>query len=177
VCWINARSNILEWEVYTNYMPLVTGGQRPIFADRESTLAGLMSSNFAPHEIVFLPRAAQSIVTVSNPTPIQCLQQKVSTHRIEVQTQADTPAMLVIAQAFYPHWRAYVDDQEVKLWRANHAFQALEVPKGHHHVKLVYHDRIFLLGAFISGTTALVCGWSWFWLRRKRMEEPRLHVL
>jgi len=177
VSWINARSNILEWEVYTNYMPLVTGGQRPIFADRDRTLAGLMSSNFAPRDIVFLPAAAQSTVTVSNQARIQCLQERVSTHRIEVQTQADTAAMVVIAQASHRHWRAYVDGEEVKLWRANHAFQALAVPKGHHEVKLVYEDRTFVLGAFISGTTALVCGLSWFWLRRKRIEEPLVHVV
>jgi hypothetical protein len=175
--WVTARGNILEWDVSTNYMPLVTGGQRPVFADRERTLAGLMSSNFAPRELVFLPLAARSTMTISNRAPIQCVQEKISAHRIEVHTRADTPAMVVIAQTFYPHWHAYVDGKEVKLWRANHAFQALEVPQGHHLIKLIYQDRAFLLGAFISAITILIGGLSWFWLGRKRINESFVHVV
>jgi uncharacterized membrane protein YfhO len=43
-----------------------------------------------------------------------------------------------------------VDDQPVRLLRANHAFQALQVPAGQHHVTLVYVDRMFHYGALVS---------------------------
>jgi uncharacterized membrane protein YfhO len=77
-----------------------------------------------------------------------------------VEVAADASAMVVVAQAFYHPWRAYVDGARVKLWRANHGFQALEVPAGRHEVRLVYEDRVFEGGAVISlatlGALALV---------------------
>jgi hypothetical protein len=39
----------------------------------------------------------------------------------------------------------------MKIWRANYAFQALEVPAGSHQVKLVYEDKRLLAGALLSG--------------------------
>jgi uncharacterized membrane protein YfhO len=36
------------------------------------------------------------------------------------------------------------------LWRANYAFQALEIPSGEHHVELVYVDWNFRIGLLIS---------------------------
>jgi len=55
------------------------------------------------------------------------------------------------------------------LWRANHAFQALEVPAGRHEVKLVYHDTRFLLGGVISLTTLLGGLTAWAKWSRKRI--------
>jgi uncharacterized membrane protein YfhO len=65
--------------------------------------------------------------------------------------------MLVVAQAYYHCWRASVDGRAVPLWRANYAFQALEVPSGRHEVRLVYVDRAFQGGAIISMMALMLC--------------------
>jgi uncharacterized membrane protein YfhO len=65
--------------------------------------------------------------------------------------------MVVIAHSFYHNWRSFVDGHPVRLWRANNAFQALEVPAGRHEVTLVYQDRAFHLGAVISTLTLITC--------------------
>ena len=62
-----------------------------------------------------------------------------------------------MAQTYYPAWRAFVDGARTPLWRANHAFQALEVPAGTHRVRLVYVDTRFRLGAVVSAATFLIC--------------------
>jgi len=61
------------------------------------------------------------------------------------------------------------------LYRANHAFQALEVPAGRHVVKLVYEDRMFEAGMAISLATLMlvVAGWLWSWKREPRKQLPR----
>jgi uncharacterized membrane protein YfhO len=64
--------------------------------------------------------------------------------------------MVSISQSFYHPWKAYVDGARVPLWRANHAFQALQVPAGKHRVWLRYEDRMFRLGASISGALVLL---------------------
>jgi uncharacterized membrane protein YfhO len=64
-----------------------------------------------------------------------------------------------------------VDGQPVHLWRANYAFQAVEVPAGVHEVKLVYEDRRFYAGAAISLATlagCLIAGW------RRRITSRRV---
>ena len=63
---------------------------------------------------------------------------------------------------------AYVDGKPTPLWRANHAFQALEVPGGKHLVRLAYEDRGFIYGGMISLGCLLGCGAIWIWGGRAR---------
>jgi len=162
VSQISARGNILAWEARTNYLPLVTAGQAPLFADAEATLAGLSISNFAPREIVYLPPAAKTNILVKNGSRAEIISRRTSAHQIEAVVEALAPAMVVVAQAYYHPWRAYVDGQPVSLWRANHAFQALEVHAGQSRVKLVYEDRLFFWGAVISIFTFIGCAAAWW---------------
>ncbi len=83
-----------------------------------------------------------------------------------MQVDAAAPAMVVVAQAFYHPWHAYVDGARVPLARANHAFQALEVPAGQHRVELVYEDKMFHAGRVISLAACLGCGLAWILRRR-----------
>jgi uncharacterized membrane protein YfhO len=77
--------------------------------------------------------------------------------------------MVVIAQTYYPAWKAYVDGQPTKLWRANYAFQAVEVPAGTHRIELRYEDRLFYAGAMLSGLGIVISGWLWVRARRHEM--------
>ena len=54
-----------------------------------------------------------------------------------------------MAQAYYHPWHAYVDGKPTRLWRANYAFQALEVPAGNHQIQVVYEDKAFKIGGVI----------------------------
>jgi len=58
-----------------------------------------------------------------------------------------------------------MDGRPTSLLRDNYAFQAVQVPGGKHHVRLVYQDRAFCLGAIISGLALLTCAAGWRGLR------------
>jgi uncharacterized membrane protein YfhO len=103
----------------------------------------------------------------TNRTAVKIASMQFSAQKLFAQADSTAPALVVIAQAFYHPWRAYVDGKPARLWRANHAFQALEMPAGHHEVKLVYEDWAFYWGALISAATLLACGLVWFWQLRK----------
>ncbi len=167
VSQVSAKGNILDWEARTNYLPLITAGQAPVFADNATTLADLPSSNFAPREIVYLPPAAKASILARDRSRAEIISRKVSAHHLELVVEAPAPAMVVVAQAYYHPWRAYVDGRPASLWRANHAFQALEVPAGRSRVKLVYEDRLFFWGAIVSMVSFIGCaaGW-WRWSSR-----------
>src|ERR1035441_7340948 len=67
------------------------------------------------------------------------------------------PSLVTVSQTWYHDWRAYVDGHETPLLRANHAFQAIQVPAGAHQIRVVYKDRAFETGAAVSIAAWLGC--------------------
>jgi uncharacterized membrane protein YfhO len=84
--------------------------------------------------------------------------------------------MLVLGQAYYHNWEASVDGVAAPLWRANYAFQAVEVPAGKHRILLEYKDKALRLGGAISLAAVLVCACGWLAGRRKGGREDEFVV-
>jgi hypothetical protein len=169
VSQLTAKGNVVEWERQTNYMPMITAGQRATFLNDQATLELITSTNFHPRQTVYLPPEAQAVVFATNQTQVGILSRKICADRIEAVVAADRRSMVVIAQSFSPRWRAYVDGKPIPLWRANYAFQALEVPAGKSKIQLVYEDRPFFFGSILSITTLVGCVVaSWTFIRRHR---------
>jgi hypothetical protein len=158
-----AATGGLDWTNRSSFQPLITAGQKPVFADGKTTGEELFSAPFDPRHTVYLPVAAQGIITATNGTPVKISPTQLSAHRVDFETESSAPAMVTIAQAFYHCWHAYVDGRQTTLWPANYAFQALEVPAGRHQVSVIYEDGSFRLGSVISGLCLLGCGLILFW--------------
>ena len=142
-------------------MPLVTAGQRPIFVPSEEELRAVLADNFDPRTIVCLPQHLRTAVQATNQTratitDLQCVPQ-----RLAFKVAAEEPAMVVLAHSYYHAWKARVDGRPAQLWRANHAFQALQVPAGEHQIVLIYEDRRLFTGAIISAIAAVACLLLW----------------
>jgi len=157
VCQMTAPGKLFAWEARPTYMPLLTAGQRAVFVDANASADVLLEPAFKPRELVYLPREAKPFITANNQTEARIVHPQFSAHRVTLEIEAEQPSMVVAAQTFYPCWTGYVDGQPTLLWRANHAFQALQVPAGQHKVQLVYQDRNFLAGITISWITLLGC--------------------
>jgi uncharacterized membrane protein YfhO len=76
--------------------------------------------------------------------------------------------MVVVAQTYYHNWKAYVDGQPVRVWRANHAFQAIDIAAGQHLIRFVYEDTAFRIGMMISFVSLVLCVVGCFLLKQKR---------
>ncbi|MBI3877164.1 MAG: YfhO family protein [Verrucomicrobia bacterium] len=162
VSHVTAPGEVMKFVTHTGRLAWATIGQRPIFTDAAATLHALASPDFKPEQEVFLPLEAKSFVTATNQARAKVVKTSFSTRRVELEVEAAEPALLVIAQCWYPSWRAEVDDKPTKLWRANHAFQALEVPAGAKRVVLEYRERWFGFGVGITLATLLACATIWF---------------
>jgi hypothetical protein len=150
----------LAWEARTNSQPLVAVGVLSAFRDPAATLEALTTSGFNPRSVVYLPpEAAGSVPT--NAASARVTTRRFAAHEILAEVETETPTLVTVAQSFYHPWKAFVDGQPVKLWRANYAFQALAVPAGKHTVRLVYVDKQFRLGVGISLAGLAVCGLLW----------------
>jgi hypothetical protein len=154
---LTALTNRCEWSPRATAMPLLTGGQKPLFTDDLTAVHTLTNANFNPRREVCLPEEAKSFIAASNAVVVKIESPKFSAQRIEAGVESPAPALLVVAQIYHHPWRAYVDGRPTRLWPANYAFQAFEIPPGAHHVKLVYEDRRFQLGAIISLATLAGC--------------------
>jgi uncharacterized membrane protein YfhO len=94
---------------------------------------------------------------VTNASEAKIISQQFAAQRLQLMVESPTPALVVIAQAFYHDWHAFVDGKPIPILRANHAFQALEVPAGQHEITLRYEDWAFRIGAAVSALTLLGC--------------------
>ncbi|MEO8426403.1 MAG: hypothetical protein ABI651_04745, partial [Verrucomicrobiota bacterium] len=154
---ITAEGKFFDWRPRPGALPLVTAGQMPIFADERTTLAALMRPDFEPNRVIYLPPEAKSFITITNQTCAEIVHQQFTAHRVEFTVEAAVPSIVSLAQAYYHPWKVWVDGKPARLWRANHAFQAVQVPEGRHLVKLVYKDRAFHSGAIASVLTLTGC--------------------
>jgi hypothetical protein len=157
VSQISAPDQFFHWQPRKTFLPLVTAGQKPVFLDDASILRALTQQDFDGSKIVFLPPEAKPLVTVTNPTVAHVLGSKFTTQQVDIQVEAAAPSLVVVAQTWYHDWRAFVDGKPVPLLRANHAFQAVQVPQGRHDLRLTYKDRAFEFGAAVSICMAANC--------------------
>jgi hypothetical protein len=79
--------------------------------------------------------------------------------RVVIRTESDRPALLVLAEAWYPGWRAHVDGRETACVRANAWMRAAAVPAGKSEVVLSFRSTYLSLGALVSVATIVLLTW------------------
>ncbi len=166
VSQVTAPGENVKWNPRGSFLPLVSAGQQPVFLNDTNALFAVLSPGFDPRRLVLLPPEARAVVSITNGTPAQATLERFAAHDVEVSVTAAAPSLVVIAQTYYHRWRAEIDGQPVKLWRANYAFQAVEVPPGKHRVRLVYRDSAFYAGVLFSSLSLLGCAAGWALTRR-----------
>ena len=146
---------------------------RAVFLDGTNALEYLFSDRFNPSDEVVLPPELAGLSAVTGKGSGAILTRRVSRHRVVASAQVNEPMFLVLAQADYPGWHARLDDKPVPILRANYAFQAVEVPQGHHIVELDYRPLSFELGLWISLLALGACWWAWGRLQTLSLKVER----
>jgi hypothetical protein len=154
-------SNVTEWIVRDTALPLITAGQQPLFESEETILRGIASEQFDPRKQVYLPVSLRAECVAANFTDARITDVQPGTQRVDFTVECEQPSIVLIAQSFYHPWRATVNGSSTPLWRANYAFQALQVPAGKHQVTVSYRDAKLHLGAAISVIALMACVFLW----------------
>jgi hypothetical protein len=162
-----APGKVFDWVPRTNYIPIVSVGQKPIFADEETTFKAISEGTGDFRASVYLPLEAQSNVKAGRAPGARIVGRDFTDSRQTIDVETPAPAMLVLAEAHYHNWTAQVDSQPARLWRANYAFEAVEVPAGRHKVLLLYKDEAFVAGGMISVFSLLFCASGWALVRNQ----------
>jgi len=164
-------SSNAQWLRREAALPLVTAGQQPMFTNDSLALATVTNSSFAPTQVVLLPEIARGLVPATNSVAAVVSSVRFTANTVEADVNAPQSTVAVIAQSFYPAWKATVDGEVAPLLRANFAFQAVPVPAGQHRVRLVYSDAKFRAGVIISAASLLLCVLLWWHAGKTRRFE------
>jgi hypothetical protein len=81
---------------------------------------------------------------------------------IRIEAECSAPEYLVLAQSWYPGWRARVNGIEAPLLRANAASVAVELPSGLSVVEISYEPRSLEVGLWIALASGIIGLWCLF---------------
>lgn len=140
----------------------------PVAAER--TLAAMGSGSWNPQAVAYVEPGA-GVTLPAGPLQGSANVVEYTPDRITVATQASRSALLVLADNYYPGWRATVDGREVPIVRTNHIFRGVVVPAGAHRVVFTYAPADLRSGFLISLVTLLLlvaAGAASLLMRRKR---------
>jgi hypothetical protein len=169
VCQATDAKDVFAFNPRTNFMPMFTVGQCPVFLETTNILMAMAGTDFQPRQFVYLEPEDKNIVTVSTNTEARIASEPhISPQRIELEVEAKQTSLVVASQTYDPAWQVVVNGKITTLLRANHGFTAFQIPAGSSHVTLQYVDKWLVRGAWISGVTILVAGTGLGFTRRKQ---------
>lgn len=80
---------------------------------------------------------------------------KYSPLEVIVEANLTNSGFLVLADSYYPGWKAFIDGNLTKIYRANYIQRAVAIKEGKHKIRFVYDPISFKIGAIISIVTLL----------------------
>jgi hypothetical protein len=89
-------------------------------------------------------------------------------NRVSITVESFAPALLVLADNYYPGWRAEVDGHRSTIHRVNFNQRAVAVPAGKHVVNFIYAPRTFFFGLFVTGFSLVILFW---WMNSQPRES------
>ncbi len=101
----------------------------------------LLSPGFDPSVSVILEPGAEPPVDSLADGRVDWIERGVNQARLRVTTRR--PALLVVADNYYPAWRARVDDQPAPVLQADYNLRAVPVPAGEHEVSIYFRSALF----------------------------------
>jgi hypothetical protein len=170
VTQLSDARELFVWHSRSNAMPFVSAGQRAVYAPAQESFEGIFSPVFDPQHTVFLPAELRGIFGDLQPNACRVIRSDVRSERVTADVEASAPSLVVIAQARYEGWKAFVDGQPVPLLPANYAYQAVKVPAGGHRIELRYQERTFRAGLIVSALGLAGCCFIVMRGRRKLMD-------
>jgi hypothetical protein len=161
-----------EVDVYlnTNAMPRPHLIYDPIFVDSaDSAFAAIHSPTFNPASQVVLEANPKSQIPTTNLQSSVFSNLFYATYRpghFAIVAQTPESAYLVLAEVWYPGWRATINGQPADIIRANTAFMAVQIPSGENTVTFTFTSPLLMIGAIITAITLVASLALLFWPRR-----------
>lgn len=144
-----ADGRVLETMLADDGLPRARLVGEFVVRDDEEAVEYLLSPAFDPASEVVLTEAPPR-APAGRPVEGSVTWLERSPNRMRLAVESDGPALLVIADNWYPAWRATVNEAEAPVLRAYHTLRAVPVPEGASSVELVYRSGIVTWSLWMS---------------------------
>lgn len=158
-------------KIYENNraLPLVFMVHNAVVADQESVKNYLLDPTFDPRDKVIIERDMDTnsqLVNHSRGTELKLggisdgmdsvsvIRRTNNTITLTVRSASD--GILIVNDAYYPGWKAYVDNKPSEVLITNYAFKGVYLPGGEHVVEFIFDPSSFHWGLSISVITVLI---------------------
>lgn len=81
-------------------------------------------------------------------------------NKLRLKIASDQPGLVLVANSFFPGWKAFLDGKETPIYRANYTFWAIKASAGEHILTFSYQPQSFMYGLILS----LLAAWNLFLL-------------
>jgi hypothetical protein len=125
-------------------------------ADDIATADALTAAAFDPQRVVYVFGSGECQAQTAAPSAGQVTFFADAAATTVVNVSAPEESWLVLADTYYPGWRAEVNGRSAEIQRANLAFRAVLVPQGTSTVRFTYAPDWLFPGMAISGVSLLV---------------------
>lgn len=146
-------------------------GNAVVETDSRSTLLRLSSSAFDPRKEVILDRSPG--IPLGRKLVWTAEMLRYEHQAVSIRASSDGSGVLVLADSYYPGWKAYVNGREAEILRANHFFRAVVLDRGEHIIEFRYEPASFRIGRFVSAVTLLALAIIWLYVARSKTYSRR----
>lgn len=155
---------------FSGAMPRASLFGRWIEAGDDSTLGMLANPEFQPTNLVLVakstpaPQASpEQLATRSN-----LVVKSYSPKRIQMESEADGPTVLLLNDRYHPDWRVFVDGVAAPLLRCNYLMRGVHVPAGQHGIEFRFEPsrRGLQVGAIMVTVISFLLFYQFVYLRR-----------
>jgi hypothetical protein len=144
-------------------------GASVVKSDSEA-VAYMMSDAFDPDSEVVLAEEPPIALDGARPDgSVRWIER--TPNRLELAVTTERPALLVVADNWFPAWQATVSGEEAPVMRAYHTLRAVPLSAGEHTVEMVYRSstvRASLLVSLLLTIGLVAAGGSQIVLERRR---------
>jgi hypothetical protein len=155
------------------FQPITTPGRIHLLTDSvvaatpEEALNLLSSDEIDLATHVILERGSQTQGSGGGTDKILGLNEP-GPNSLSISVEMENDGWLVLADTWYPGWKARLDGSSVEIHRANYLFRGIAVPEGRHTIEFFYQPGSFQMGSFISLTgLVIVFLLGYIWYRRE----------
>lgn len=149
-----------------------TGGGIEVLPNEAGQLARLRDSNFDPqHRVILSAMPAELVAGLANAargSRAEVERLDVSSNSVDLKVDADSPAIVVLSQIYYPGWQVFVDGRSAPILEADYALTGVFVKEGSHAIRFLYRPASMRIGLAITLGTILIVAAVIIVLYRKR---------
>jgi hypothetical protein len=137
-----------------------------VLSGKEAIFAELTSEGFDPRAYVVLEEEASSYGGAPGHSEGESTARVAgyTANKVSIQVDAASKGFLVLSDLYYTGWKAFVDGESEKVYKADYILRAVPVEKGSHLVELVYDPLSFKIGLALTASALAVLVGSSSWL-------------